>query len=87
MLALAFMFVQYGFNLVFGHKQAINSIALSLNHRSYRFVLQHFYKILLFSIIFLSNWHVWPINLLDLTIVARLVNKSAKLMVHARHDC
>ena len=27
---------QYGFNLVFAHKQAINCIALSLNHRSLR---------------------------------------------------
>ncbi|KAI0214437.1 Formin-like protein [Lamellibrachia satsuma] len=32
----AIMNHQYGFNLVFAHKQAINSIALSLNHKSYR---------------------------------------------------
>ncbi|ESO06680.1 hypothetical protein HELRODRAFT_155739 [Helobdella robusta] len=32
----AIMNHQYGFNLVFGHEQAINSIALSLNHKSYR---------------------------------------------------
>ena len=30
------LLLQYGFNLVFAHKQAINSIALSLNHKSYR---------------------------------------------------
>lgn len=34
------LLLQYGFNLVFAHKQAINSIALSLNHKSYRCVVQ-----------------------------------------------
>lgn len=32
----AIMNHQYGFNLVFGHEQAINCIALSLTHRNYR---------------------------------------------------
>ena len=33
-----FISFQYGFNLVFAHKQAINCIALSLNHKSLRSV-------------------------------------------------
>ena len=32
----AIMNHQYGFNLVFAHKEAINCIALSLNHNSMR---------------------------------------------------
>lgn len=32
----AIMNHQNGFNLIFGHKQAINCIALSLNHRNFR---------------------------------------------------
>lgn len=35
-IKVLFSLLQYGFNLVFAHKQAINCIALSLNHRSLR---------------------------------------------------
>ena len=34
----AIMNHQYGFNLVFAHKEAINCIALSLNHNSMRYI-------------------------------------------------
>lgn len=54
---------QYGFNLVFAHKQAINCIALSLNHKSMRskaLVLE-----LLAAVCLVSGGHQLIINSFD----------------------
>ncbi|ELU17806.1 hypothetical protein CAPTEDRAFT_171809 [Capitella teleta] len=80
----AIMNHQYGFNLVFAHKQAINSIALSLNHKSLRtkaLVLE-----LLAAVCLVSGGHEIILNAFDnFKEACSEIHRFQTLMYYFRH--